>query len=188
MPDNLARADRVPVYLRGVDRCEECGFAYNTVARGEVPDGLRALATRYDAVLAETDDETLRSHPMPETWSPLEYACHLRDVFKVQRERALLALAEHQPSFASMRREERVVEERYNDQQPAVVAREISEAAEAFAQALEALDDDSWQRTGVYNWPTTQVRTVEWIGRHTIHEGEHHLQDIDRLVTLAPGG
>jgi DinB superfamily len=169
-----------------VDRCDACGFVYDSVARHDIPDALRALAGRFSAVLTETDDDALRSHPIAEAWSPLEYACHVRDVFRVQRERTLLALAEDRPDFASMRREERVVEERYNDEPAEKVAREIAEAAEAFAHTLQSLDSDGWQRTGVYNWPTTRVRSVEWIGRHTIHEGEHHLQDIDRLVAIAP--
>jgi hypothetical protein len=157
------------------------------VSREEIPDALRALAVRYAAVLAECDDAVMRSHPLADTWSPLEYACHVRDVFRVQRQRVLLALDEDQPTFASMRREERVVEDGYNEQHPPHVARQVTDAADAIAQTLEALGDDGWQRTGVYNWPTKQVRTVEWIGRHTIHEGEHHLQDIDELVTTALG-
>jgi DinB family protein len=166
-----------------VDRCEECGFVYEAIARGDVPDVVRALATRYGAVLDETEDDVLREHPIADMWSALEYCCHVRDVFRVQRERVLLALAEDEPAFASMRREERVVEEHYNDQRAAQVAREVTDAAESFARTLETLDDDGWQRTGIYSWPERRVRTVEWIGRHTIHEAEHHLQDIDRLVT-----
>jgi S-DNA-T family DNA segregation ATPase FtsK/SpoIIIE len=181
----LPEAEGVPVYLRGVDRCDECGFVYDTVARNDVANALRELAVRYDTVLAKTGDDALRAHPVAGTWSALEYGCHVRDVFRVQRERVLLALAEEQPAFASMRREERVLEERYNDQQPELVAREITDAAESFAQTLEALNADEWQRTGTYNWPERRVRTVEWIGRHTIHEGEHHLRDIDRLVGLS---
>lgn len=120
-------------------------------------------------------------------WSALEYACHVRDVFRVQRERVQLALAEDKPAFASMRREERVVEERYNDQQPAQVALEIVGAAASLARLLESLDDQGWHRTGIYNWPERRVRAVEWIGRHTIHEAQHHLQDIDGLVMATPG-
>jgi S-DNA-T family DNA segregation ATPase FtsK/SpoIIIE len=106
----------------------------------------------------------------------------MRDVLRVQRERVQLALSEEAPTFAPMRREERVIEERYNEQQPAQVGRETTDAAESLAGALEALDEDAWTRTGIYNYPAPRVRTVEWIGRHTIHEGEHHLQDIDHLV------
>jgi hypothetical protein len=171
-----------------VKRCDQCGFVYDEVARADIPNSLRTLAGRYEAVLAATTDAVLRSHSVPETWSPLEYACHVRDVLRVQRDRVLLALTEDQPAFVSMRREERVTEERYNEQRPAAVAGEITQAAQAFAETLEHLDDAAWQRTGVYNYPTTRVRTVEWIGRHTIHEGEHHLQDIEGLVASAPDG
>jgi hypothetical protein len=171
-----------------VDRCDECGFVYNEIERVTMPKAVRALAVRYEPVLTGTDVTVLRAHPKADVWSALEYACHVRGVFRVQRERILLALAEDQPAFAPMRREERVAEERYNEQQPAMVAEEITQAAEAFAGTLETLDDDGWLRTGVYNYPTTQVRTVEWIGRHTIHEGEHHLQDIQGLVTSSPRG
>jgi DinB superfamily len=170
-----------------VDRCDECGFVYDAVERDAIPEALRALAVRYQAVLADTGVSVLRAHPRTGMWSALEYSCHVRDVFRVQRERVQLAIAEDQPTFASMRREERVVEERYNGQPPAQVAHEITGAAASLARLLESLDDDDWQSTGIYNWPERRVRTVEWIGRHTIHEGEHHLQDIDRLVTATPG-
>lgn len=162
-------------------RCEECGFDYDEIARDGIPRALRALGVQYRDVLDDRDDNLLRAHPLPDTWSALEYACHVRDVFGVQRERVLLALTEEQPAFPSMRREERVTEERYNEQQPAQVGREITVAAESLAATLEALDEDAWSRTGVYNWPATRVRTVEWIGAHTIHEGKHHMQDIDHL-------
>jgi hypothetical protein len=166
-----------------VDRCDECGFVYRTVPRSDVPGALRRLAARYATVLGAHGDDVLREHPIVETWSALEYCCHFRDVLRVQRERVLLALAEDQPAFAPMRRDERVIEERYNDQRPGDVAHDITAAADAFGHTLESLDGDGWTRTGVHSWPKTQVRTVEWIGRHTIHEGEHHLQDIDRLVS-----
>jgi S-DNA-T family DNA segregation ATPase FtsK/SpoIIIE len=168
-----------------VERCDECGFSYDDVARDDIPGAIRAMAPRYIEVLGSLDLDVLRAHPLPETWSGLEYACHMRDVLRVQRDRVMLALAEEQPSFASMRREERVTEERYNEQEPAQVAREIREAGESFASTLEAIDDEGWERTGIYNWPVQRVRTVEWIGRHTLHEGEHHMQDIERLA--APG-
>ena len=164
-----------------MERCEECSFDYDEIARDEIPGALRALGLQYRDMLGDRDDDLLRAHPLPETWSALEYACHVRDVFTVQRERVLLALAEERPAFPSMRREERVTEERYNEQQPTQVGREITVAAESLAAALESLDEDAWSRTGIYNWPTTRVRTVEWIGRHTIHEGKHHMQDIDHL-------
>src|SRR5207247_1794583 len=101
-----------------VERCEECGFDYGAIARDDVPGALRALGVRYRDVLSDIDDAVLRAHPLPDTWSALEYSCHMRDVFRVQRERVQLALSEEEPVFAPMRRDERVIEERYNEQQP----------------------------------------------------------------------
>jgi S-DNA-T family DNA segregation ATPase FtsK/SpoIIIE len=85
-----------------------------------------------------------------------------------------------------MRRDERVLEERYNAQEPAAVSREVIAAADSMARMLEELDEGGWNRTGIYNWPTTEVRTVDWIGRHSVHEEIHHLQDIALLLQASP--
>lgn len=165
-----------------MEHCAECGFDYSETARDDIPAAVRALAPRYRSSLQGHEPGRLRARPRPDVWSALEYACHVRDVLKTQRERIELALVEDQPAFAPMRREERVVEDRYNDQEPSDVARELDEAAVALAARFEALDEEGWQRTGLYNWPTRQVRTVEWIGRHTLHEGHHHLLDMERQL------
>jgi S-DNA-T family DNA segregation ATPase FtsK/SpoIIIE len=94
----------------------------------------------------------------------------------------LLAQAEPTPRFASMRRDERAVEERYNEQDPVAVGAAIAVAANELTRTLAALDDAGWQRTGIYPWPEPEVRTVEWISRRTAHELAHHLFDIRRLL------
>lgn len=166
-----------------VEVCTECGYSYGALRRPEIAPELRALARRYQDVLDGTGGERLRAHPRADVWSALEYACHVRDVLAVQRQRVQLARTEDEPVFATMRREERVLEERYNAQEPTEVAAQIQVGAEALAATLEALDDAGWGRTGVYRWPTTAVRTVEWIGLHTVHECVHHLLDIATLVS-----
>jgi hypothetical protein len=164
------------------DRCDECGYVYGVITRVEIPLALRARAVDFRTRLAELEDEVLRAHPRSGAWSALEYACHVRDLFRVQRERVELALVENEPRFTAMRREERVYEERYNEQDPTTVGEELVGSAGRLAATFESLDGSGWTRTGVYNWPSTQVRTVEWIGQHTVHEAQHHLQDVDRLT------
>jgi S-DNA-T family DNA segregation ATPase FtsK/SpoIIIE len=173
--------------VSGFDRddvCEECGYVYGVITRAEIPLSIRARAVEFRTRLDHVKPEVLRAHPRAESWSALEYACHVRDVLRVQRERVELALVEDEPHFSPMRREERVVEERYNEQEPAAVAEELVEAGGRLAGTFGSLDDASWSRTGVYNWPSTRARTVEWIGQHTVHEAQHHLQDFDRLTAL----
>jgi hypothetical protein len=162
--------------------CDECGYDYDAVPRDALPDEIRRLAAALAERIAGTDASALRAHPRPDAWSALEYACHLRDVLRVQRERIVLALAETEPTFALMRRDERVTEDRYNEQDPAVVATELVEAARAVAAQLESLGDSQWQRTGVYPYPEPQIRTLEWVARHTVHEAVHHSLDVDRLL------
>lgn len=62
------------------------------------------------------------------TWSALEYTCHVRDVLAVQRERLVSALTEQRPLFAPMRRDERAVEQRYNEQDIDAVLGELEQA------------------------------------------------------------
>ncbi len=163
-----------------MDHCDECGFRYDSLGRDELPGAIRKFGPRYVALL-EAPEDVLRAHPIAGTWSALEYACHLRDVLRTQRERIVLALEADTPTFEPMRRDERVVEDRYNEQSPATVGRELQDAADELGDAFAALDDDGWQRTGVYSWPTTQVRTLDWVARNTVHEGVHHVMDIERL-------
>lgn len=121
-------------------------------------------------------------------WSALEYACHTRDVLLAQRERLFLALVEDCPSLAPMHREQRVVLARYAAQDPETVAGQLAMAASLVADAFGDLDEPGRRRECVYNFPTPARRSVAWLGAHTLHEGEHHLQDVDRVLAAAAGG
>jgi len=157
--------------------CAQCGFSY-AMGRAEITHRLRSDASAFVDKLATFDAAAARTRPEPGVWSPLEYACHVRDVLGVQTERVLLAQREVDPVFVPMGRDERVIEDRYNEQDPTTVAGEITASAETFAARLDGLDDDGWQRTGVYNYPEPALRTVEWIAIHTTHELLHHRGDL----------
>ncbi len=161
--------------------CAECGFVYASVSELEIPNALHAFGTMYRAHL-EGKPAVLRTRPSPEHWSVLEYACHVRDVLVVQRDRLGLALIEDAPSFVPMGRDERVLRDRYNDQVPAVVVDQLEAAADALAADFARLRRDQWTRTGIYNWPTPGPRSMTWLGQHTIHEQRHHLGDIDAVL------
>jgi hypothetical protein len=161
-----------------MDHCDECGFVYADVAAGDLPRRLAEAGPRFAAALAAIPDP--RRRPAPEVWSPLEYTCHVRDVLQVQTARLALALATDNPSFAPMGRAERAVADAYNTQDPPTVAAQLTEAADTLATAFGAVTAGRWTRTGVYNWPTVRARTVLWLGRHTVHEVEHHLRDVTR--------
>ena len=119
-------------------------------------------------------------------WSPLEYACHVRDVLaRANAERVLTTMVEDNPTFAPIYRERRAVLARYNDQEPAEVASELDVAAGLFARQFALLDDDQLDRRCLYLFPTPALRTVRWVGLHTLHECRHHLADICRTLDAA---
>jgi S-DNA-T family DNA segregation ATPase FtsK/SpoIIIE len=164
-----------------VDRCDECGFEYFGFARTEVGDRLRRLAADHAERLTETPAAYLRQHPL-EGWSALEYACHVRDVLLEQRMRIGRTQTEDEPEFVPMGRDQLAIDRRYDEQPPDQVAAELVAAAGALVAVLDGLDDTGWARTGVYGYPTRELRDVDWIARHTIHELSHHLTDVDRVL------
>jgi hypothetical protein len=168
-----------------VDRCAECGFDYDALAVSDIPATLRSFAEPYATHLLDTDVHRLRAHPVDGVWSALEYACHVRDVLRVQRDRIDLILAEDCPTLTPMGRDDRVTRDHYNDQDPRTVADDLGAAANELATAFDALSPDEWQRTAIYNYPTTQERSLVWIARNAAHEGRHHLMDIDRVIAAA---
>ncbi|MCU1430886.1 MAG: hypothetical protein JWL83_4886 [Actinomycetia bacterium] len=164
-----------------MERCEDCGFEYDELPVEQIGRAIRAMLPQYGTILA-LDPAALRAHPIPGTWSALEYACHLRDVFEVQHARVELALAEDEPVFEPMGREERVTADHYNDQDPVVVEQQLIIAGRALADLFDSLEPAQWERTAIYNYPTPASRTIAWIGRHTVHEGRHHLRDMERVL------
>lgn len=173
-----------------MEHCEECGFVYDDIETGAVPGALRALGLRYSMRLDDGRPDPILSsalvlRPQPDAWSALELACHVRDVFLIQRERVLLALVEEGPVFASMHRDERPRLARYLDQTPAKVTTELSVATEMLAFVFEGLDRSQWARRCTYNLPTPTECDLGFVGRHSVHEGEHHLRDVDAALRSA---
>jgi len=163
--------------------CPECGFDAPGLARERVPDAIRDNATLWEVVLG-TDDAAVR--PAPHLWSPLEYACHVRDVNRIFDERARLMLAEDGPAFAAWDQDAAAVEQDYGSHDAAKVAEEVVAAAEAVAATYESVPDDAWQRTGTRS--NGDEFTVDTLARYHLHDLVHHAHDVSyvtKRVTVA---
>jgi len=68
------------------------------------------------------------------------------------------------------------VDDAYNDQDPAVVASELSAAAETLAAAFDAVEGPAWDRRGSRS--DGAEFTVDTFGRYMIHDPVHHLHDV----------
>lgn len=124
--------------------CPECRADASAAARGQVPSEVRRNAAGWLRVLAGP----VRERPAPDAWSPLEYACHVRDVLRLYDTRLLLMLERDDPLYANWDQDEAAVADRYGEQDPAVVSAELAVAAETIAARFETLDDEQWLRTG----------------------------------------
>lgn len=163
--------------------CPECGYDAQTIERGSFGTRIRQNASTWAAVLALP---SARTRPEPSTWSPLEYACHVRDVHRIFGERLRSMLEEDGPRFANWDQDETAVAERYGEQDPGTVADELAEAATAVAAAYDALpvgDDVTWDRSGVRS--DGSEFTVDTLGRYHLHDIVHHAWDVRALVARA---
>jgi DinB superfamily len=175
-----------------VDHCDECGFVYAEHGTESVADEIEGLGGQYGPWLSVPPDdagrhELLRRRPGPDVWSALEYACHVRDVLIAQRERLFLAQVEDRPTFSSIYRDQRVILGDYVNEDPLDVAEGIRLAAHLMARALGYLDAAGWSRTCIYGYPAPTERTLLWLAQHTLHEGLHHLADIEQVVRSGQG-
>lgn len=163
--------------------CPECGFDAAAVDVRDLPALVRANAAEWPALLVG-DDAGRR--PDDDTWSALEYACHVRDVFVLFEERLRLMLEQDGPAFENWDQDVTAIERRYDRQDPATVGSELVAAGEACAARWDTVQGDDWERTG--DRSDGSSFTVETFARYLLHDPVHHLADVrrgnDRLRTV----
>lgn len=155
--------------------CPECGFDASTLDPTDVGAAIRDNARCWADVLARPD---VTRRPAEATWSPLEYACHVRDVFTLFDERLHRMLDEDGPHFANWDQDTTAVAERYDQQDPAVVASELAAAADEVAASFDDVQPDQLARRGFRS--DGAEFTVRSFGRYFVHDPVHHLYDVGR--------
>lgn len=155
--------------------CPECGLDTREVQPEEVAGLLRANAAAWPAVLAGDDPRRRRA---PQLWSPLEYACHVRDVFRLYDQRLHLMLTEEDPLYPNWDQDETAVAQRYGEQDPAVVSAELTAAAVTLAGHFAQVTAEQWERPGRRS--DGARFTVASFARYLVHDPIHHLADVTR--------
>lgn len=155
------------------ERCPECGADVAEPAVGDLAAATRRSVAAWQQVV-QRDDVAVR--PSATVWSPLEYACHVRDVYRLFDERPQQMLTEDDPLFANWDQDVTAVEQAYHAQDPAQVHGELSAAGEALAVTFESVPPDAWLRRGRRS--NGSVFTVESLGRYYLHDVLHHLHDV----------
>ena len=151
-------------------RCEECGYDAAAVTTSDVAGAIRANAAAWQVV------ELTAIRPDERTWSSLEYACHVRDVLVLYRERLDLMTTQDDPLYPNWDQDESAIVERYAEQDPSTVQRELQDAAAAIAGRFDGLSEAEWQRPGRRSDGASF--TVDTFSRYFLHDVVHHLHDV----------
>ena len=156
--------------------CPDCGFDPAALTPAGVPALLRDAIPRYTAALRRDD---ARTRPRQGVWSPVEYACHARDVCEVMQGRLeqILDGRGQVVRFANWDQDETASEKQYWRADPDEVERELSVALEAAAAAYERPHGD--QR----DWPALRSDGSEFtaatLALYFAHDIRHHLWDVN---------
>lgn len=153
--------------------CPACGFDAKNTAAAEVPALVDDVVVRFTTRLS-APDATVRSRPG--TWSPTEYACHLRDVCDVFGERFTAMLTEDDPLFANWDQDDTAIEKAYWRQQPATATAELTAVAARINATLDGLDAAQLARPGRRS--NGSVFTVESLAQYFAHDLVHHAHDV----------
>jgi hypothetical protein len=162
--------------------CDECGFDAAAVDVAAMAGLTRDNAAQWPPLLQRAD---AARRPTDDQWSALEYACHVRDVYRLFDERLRLMLEQDGPHFANWDQDVTAIEDRYDVQDPATVAVELVAAGEALAARWELVGDDEWHRPGYRS--DGAAFTVESFARYFLHDPVHHLADVARGNRLLDG-
>jgi hypothetical protein len=160
--------------------CPECGLDYDTVSRADSAVAVRSFPRRFREALAEVDDPALlRRRPAPDVWSALEYTAHVRDVFAWMASTVDRMVLETDPQIDFPDQDEVAQRERYNEQDVEAVLTGLSATASRFAESIDRVGIPDLDHTARFSWGQRDVLTMI---RNGVHEGKHHLRDLEHVL------
>ena len=154
--------------------CPECGFDASTTTPATAPGTVTSMLPRWRTVLRRPD---VAARPDRNTWSALEYACHVRDVFILFDQRLSLMLTDDEARFDDWDQDRASVESDYASADPAAVAEDLTAAGERIAAAFAGVPEDRWDRRGTRS--NGSEFTVLTFAQYFVHDVVHHLHDVE---------
>lgn len=133
---------------------------------------------------ADLADDVIRRRPRPSTWSALEYVAHVADVLDHLGPAIRRIVVEDEPTIPFFDNDARAVEQAYNTQGRDEVLGWLDLACAELASVLEAVEPDDWKRIGHFAWGDRDALAM---ARNAVHEGSHHLRDVQRVLTEVRG-
>jgi hypothetical protein len=132
------------------------------------------MLPRWRAVLRRPD---VAERPDEDTWSALEYACHVRDVFSLFDQRLNLMLDGDNVRFENWDQDRTAVDKDYANADPAVVSAELTAEGQQIAESFAGVREAEWGRKGLRS--NGSEFTVLTLAQYFLHDVVHHLHDVD---------
>ena len=150
---------------------------------------VRSFPRRYRALLVtpgsqDGPDAVFRRRPDPSTWSPLEYTAHVADRLDHIGPAIRRITYEEVPSIPAFDNEQRAAEHAYNQLERTEVLGWLDLACDELASVVESVKADDWLRTGLLPGGPRDALTL---ARDGVHEGAHHLRDVQRVLDAVRG-
>ena len=125
-----------------------------------------------------------RRRPDASTWSALEYTAHVADRLDHLGPTIRRITYENHPTIDGFDGDVRAAEHGYNALDRTEVLGWLELACAELASVLEDVPADDWTRTGVVAGVDRDTLTV---ARDGVHEGSHHLRDVQRVLAAVRG-
>ncbi len=167
--------------------CPACGLDFATISPPDAKVAIRSFGRRYRSALAgavddQSDAGLVRRRSDPAVWSALEYTVHVAEVFEFLTEAIRRMYDEHEPALEAIDFEGRVISERYAEADPMAALDRLDAAASALAAQVDRIDADGWHREATFPFGRRDILTMT---RNAVHEGSHHLRDVERALDSA---
>lgn len=171
--------------------CPQCGLDYDSIKPLDAINAIRSFPRRYRAAFATLNydpafEELVRRRPQPGVWSAVEYTAHAADMIDRFAPAIRRMQWEDRPALPFFDPEARVETEGYNSR-PVMgvgVISAMETACSDMASTLETVEPDQWTRTGIFDWGEQDIVTT---ARNAVHEGSHHLRDVERVLSQVVG-
>ena len=163
------------------ERCVACGFDGEHYDNDALLEALRVLGLRWRVLIADAGAE-LRIRPETDVWSAIEYAAHSRDITTLHAVGIEQALTVDEPRYPPIGDDliSAAVAD-YAGADPSEVVDELERQAQRIADLAADASPDAWFRGLTIGTERTEVRRLI---EHGLHDSVHHLDDVERGLTL----
>ncbi len=170
--------------------CPECGLDYDTILPPDAVVAVRSYPRRYAELLPPRDDDdkpdgVIRRRPAPEVWSALEYTAHMVDVFDDLADIVTKIVSGKHPVLDhGLDPDQQAIAAQYSQMDREDVLARLKASAENMANVIAKVPNDAWYRSSTFSFGERDALTM---ARNAVHEGYHHLRDVESVLSRVVG-